>query len=71
MLPMLIDALGKGIQVEIHAIGDRANRTILDWYEKALQHGAAGSTKVREPRWRVEHAQIVSAGTFRASRSSA
>src|SRR5690349_20042983 len=33
--PMLIDALRKGIQVETHAIGDRANRFILDEYERA------------------------------------
>ena len=36
VVPMLQDALRKGIQVEVHAIGDRANRTILDWYEKAF-----------------------------------
>ncbi len=35
--PMLIDSLRKGIQVETHAIGDRANRFILDEYEKALK----------------------------------
>lgn len=61
MLPMLVEALRKGIQVEVHAIGDRANRTILDWYEKALNVVPADQRKVREPRWRVEHAQIVSA----------
>ena len=61
MLPMLIEALRKGIQIEVHAIGDRANRTILDWYEKALKAVPADQRKIREPRWRVEHAQIVSA----------
>jgi predicted amidohydrolase YtcJ len=61
MLPMLVEALRKGIQVEVHAIGDRANRTILDWYEKALNTVPSDQRKVREPRWRVEHAQIVSA----------
>src|SRR6185369_6523121 len=35
--PMLVDALRKGIQVETHAIGDRANRFILDEYEAALK----------------------------------
>src|SRR5215471_5303513 len=34
--PMLKLALQKGIQVETHAIGDYANRFILDEYEKAL-----------------------------------
>ena len=61
MVPMLIEALRKGIQVEVHAIGDRANRTILDWYEKALNAVPPDQRKIREPRWRVEHAQIVSA----------
>ena len=57
--PMLIDALKKGIQVETHAIGDRANRFILDEYETALKAVPPGERKVAEPRWRVEHAQIV------------
>jgi predicted amidohydrolase YtcJ len=57
--PMLIDALRKGIQVETHAIGDRANRFILDEYETALKAVPASERKVAEPRWRVEHAQIV------------
>jgi predicted amidohydrolase YtcJ len=61
MLPMLIEALRKGIQIEVHAIGDRANRTILDWYEKALKTVPADQRRIREPRWRVEHAQVVSA----------
>lgn len=57
--PMLIDALRKGIQVETHAIGDRANRFVLDEYEAALKAVPAGERKVAEPRWRMEHAQIV------------
>lgn len=57
--PMLIEALKKGIQVETHAIGDRANRFILDEYEAALKAVPRGERKVAEPRWRVEHAQIV------------
>ncbi len=57
--PMLVDALRKGIQVETHAIGDRANRFILDEYEAALKAVPAGERKVADPRWRVEHAQIV------------
>jgi predicted amidohydrolase YtcJ len=59
-LPMLQDALRKGIQVEVHAIGDRANRTILDWYEKAFNETPMIERYDRgDPRWRVEHAQIV------------
>src|SRR5436189_1986609 len=57
--PMLVEALRKGIQVETHAIGDRANRFILDEYETALTAVAPDARKVSEPRWRVEHAQIV------------
>ena len=57
--PMLIDALRKGIQVETHAIGDYANRFVLDEYEAAFKAVPAGERKVAEPRWRIEHAQIV------------
>ena len=59
--PMLLEALRKGIQVETHAIGDRANRFILDEYEKALAAVSPAQRKIRGPRWRVEHAQIVEA----------
>ncbi|MGE0129417.1 MAG: amidohydrolase [Blastocatellales bacterium] len=60
VLPMLRDALRKGVQVEVHAIGDRANRTILDWYERASNDVPMIERQDREPpRWRIEHAQIV------------
>jgi predicted amidohydrolase YtcJ len=60
VLPMLQDALRKGIQVETHAIGDRANRVILDWYEKAFNETPMIERQDRsDPRWRIEHAQIV------------
>ena len=58
--PMLREALRLGIQVETHAIGDRANRTILDLYEEAFKAVPPNDRKVKEPRWRVEHAQILS-----------
>jgi len=57
--PMLIDALRQGIQVETHAIGDKANRYILDEYATALRAVPRNIRKVADPRWRVEHAQIV------------
>src|SRR5215204_6564305 len=57
--PMLVEALRKGIQVETHAIGDRANRFTLDEYEAAFKAVPPAQRKVAEPRWRVEHAQIV------------
>ncbi|MEY2564796.1 MAG: hypothetical protein QOH88_2989 [Verrucomicrobiota bacterium] len=59
--PMFEQALERGIQVETHAIGDRANRVILDLYERALKSVPPEKRKVGEPRWRVEHAQILSA----------
>jgi hypothetical protein len=59
VMPVLIEALRRGIQIETHAIGDRANRTILDWYEKAFRAVPPNQRKIRNPRWRVEHAQIV------------
>jgi predicted amidohydrolase YtcJ len=60
LLPMLEEALRKGIQCETHAIGDRGNRFILDEYEKALKAVPANQRKIADPRWRVEHSQIVS-----------
>ena len=57
--PMFEEALRRGIQVETHAIGDRANRIILDLYEKAFKAVPPDERKIRDPRWRVEHAQIL------------
>src|SRR5436305_4200281 len=59
LLPVLEEALRKGIQCETHAIGDRGNRFILDEYEKALNAVPPNQRKIAEPRWRVEHSQIV------------
>ncbi|CAM3800982.1 amidohydrolase [Litorimonas haliclonae] len=52
-------ALRNGIQVNTHAIGDRANRYVLQWYKDAFETVPKSSWKVEDPRWRVEHAQIV------------
>ncbi len=57
--PMFEEALRRGIQVETHSIGDRANRMILDLYEAAFKAAPPNERKIGEPRWRVEHAQIV------------
>ena len=57
--PVFEEALRRGIQVETHAIGDRANRLILDLYEQAFKAVPPDERKIREPRWRIEHAQIV------------
>jgi len=59
LLPMFIEALKQGIQIETHAIGDRANRVTLDLYEKAFAAVPPAQRKVSEPRWRIEHAQIL------------
>jgi hypothetical protein len=59
LLPMLKEALRKGIQVETHAIGDWANRFVLDEYEKALLAVPSAQRKIRNPRWRDEHSQII------------
>src|SRR5213076_1413087 len=59
LLPVLEEALRKGIQCETHAIGDWANRFVLDEYEKALQAVPRNQRKIAEPRWRIEHSQIV------------
>lgn len=42
----------KGFQMNTHAIGDQANAVVLGAYDKALLIAS-------DPRWRVEHAQIV------------
>jgi predicted amidohydrolase YtcJ len=57
--PMFEEALRRGIQVETHAIGDRANRMILDLYEEAMKRVLADKHAIPNPRWRVEHAQIL------------
>jgi Predicted metal-dependent hydrolase with the TIM-barrel fold len=58
--PMFKEALRRGIQVETHAIGDRANRLILDLYEEAMLSFLDDKYAGPGPRWRVEHAQILS-----------
>ncbi len=55
---MTEEALRKGIQVMTHAIGDRANREILNIYERALNAVPADQRKLKDPRFRIEHAQI-------------
>ncbi|MFZ5973185.1 MAG: amidohydrolase [Bacteroidota bacterium] len=48
------EALNAGFQVCSHAIGDRANREILDRYEMAFKENPAKAT---DHRFRIEHAQ--------------
>ncbi len=46
-------ALENGFQVNTHAIGDRANREVLDIYEKTFKT----DPNKTDLRWRIEHAQ--------------
>lgn len=49
-----------GFQIDLHAIGDRANRAALDAFETAMKaRQARDSAKGWDPRHRIEHAQIV------------
>ncbi|NEX94565.1 amidohydrolase [Caulobacter sp. 17J65-9] len=59
VVPVYEEALRKGIQVATHAIGDRGNSLVLDWYAQAFAEVPTAERKVAEPRWRVEHAQIL------------
>jgi hypothetical protein len=49
-----VRALQNGFQLNVHAIGDRANRMVLDAFEEALT-----TVPTADHRFRVEHAQIV------------
>jgi predicted amidohydrolase YtcJ len=48
------DGLRHGFQVNTHAIGDRANRMVLDAYEAALH-----AVPTADHRFRIEHAQVL------------
>ncbi len=50
------EALKYGFQVCAHAIGDRANREILDRFETSFNENPA---KAKDSRFRIEHAQHV------------
>ena len=50
-------AAANGVQLAVHAIGDRANREVLDIYEATF----AANPSVKDWRWRIEHAQHLDA----------
>jgi predicted amidohydrolase YtcJ len=52
MLNNILAADRAGLQVAVHAIGDKANATILGMFEQAAQQDGA-----RDRRFRIEHAQ--------------
>jgi predicted amidohydrolase YtcJ len=47
-------ALEAGYQVCVHAIGDRANREVLDVFQQTFERNGRNG---RDLRWRIEHAQ--------------
>jgi predicted amidohydrolase YtcJ len=59
VLRIAVAGLRRGIQIETHAIGDRGNRVALDQYEKAFRAVPAADRAIADPRFRIEHAQVV------------
>jgi len=57
--PLYAQALRVGIQIATHAIGDRGNGEVLDWYRVALAQVPPDQRRIAEPRWRIEHAQVM------------
>lgn len=53
MLKMALAADKAGLQLAVHAIGDKANRIMLDVYTEVGKQNVARSDR----RWRIEHAQ--------------
>jgi predicted amidohydrolase YtcJ len=47
----------KSFQMNTHAIGDAANRAVLEVYNRVL-------AAKEDPRWRIEHAQVIAAEDF-------
>ncbi|MBV1907186.1 MAG: amidohydrolase [Pseudomonadales bacterium] len=54
-------ALQFGYQFNTHAIGTRANREMLDLYQRTWSHNAKGGKAIsgKALRWRIEHAQHI------------
>ncbi len=52
---LMADADGAGLQLAVHAIGDRANKLVLDAFEKLRAQNDGGIPR----RHRIEHAQAV------------
>jgi len=54
LVSMMQYAMEKGFQVNTHAIGDKANKDVLDLYEDLIT-----KTNTKDKRHRVEHAQVL------------
>ena len=60
IVPLYEAALKGGIQIATHAIGDRGNASVAQWYETALAAvPASARPNGADVRWRIEHAQIL------------
>lgn len=60
IITILKTASQAGLQVATHAIGPRANRAVLDWYSQVFEESSALNQGDGGPRWRIEHAQVLS-----------
>ena len=59
LMPILYASLRQGIQIETHVIGDRAVRSLLDWYDEAYNYVPRSEWASEDLRWRMEHAHII------------
>ena len=59
VMPVLAASLRQGLQIWTHVIGDRAVRTLLDWYAEARYALPESEWSSTDLRWRMEHAQII------------
>jgi predicted amidohydrolase YtcJ len=64
MLQMAQPADAAGLQLAIHAIGDRAIHEILAMYEEIVRRNGPGPTQGR--RWRIEHVQHLRVSDYEA-----
>ena len=60
MLKMALGADKAGLQLAVHAIGDKANATMLDIFEQVEKQNGARADR----RWRIEHAQHLRPADF-------
>jgi predicted amidohydrolase YtcJ len=59
VMPLYQEALRTGVQIATHAIGDQGNHDVAAWYEEALRSVPKSEWKLADPRWRIEHTQII------------
>lgn len=65
--PIYQAGLRAGIQMATHAIGDRGNGSVIDWYAEALAAvPPAERPNGADVRWRIEHAQILRPSEYAA-----